>query len=161
MMDVSNSWVRTLRRYIVLILASNLLWEILQLPLYTIWQEGQPSEITFAIFHCTLGDVLIATACIVAALAIFGDTSWPQTRFCPVLLTATVFGVAYTLYSEWVNVHIREAWAYTRLMPTLPLLNAGISPILQWLILPPLCLLLSARGRHAFKRPCHADEERK
>lgn len=148
-MRISDSWLQTLRRYIVLILVTNLMWEILQLPLYTLWQEGQPHEIAFAVFHCTLGDVLIATACIVAALAIFADTSWPQTRFLPVLLGATVFGVAYTFYSEWVNVYVREAWAYTRLMPTLPLLNAGLTPILQWIVLPPLCLWLSARGNGA------------
>ena len=150
-MPVSNSWLRTLRRYIVLILTSNLLWEILQLPLYTLWEEGQPGEIAFAIFHCTLGDVLIATASLVAALTLFSNADWPQNRFLPVMLSATVFGLAYTIYSEWVNVYVREAWAYTRLMPTLPPLNSGLTPVLQWLLLPPLCLWLSVRDKPVFR----------
>jgi hypothetical protein len=34
-------------------------WEVLQLPLYTIWQSDV-SAIVLAIAHCTGGDVLIA-----------------------------------------------------------------------------------------------------
>lgn len=35
--------------------ALNLLWEIAQLPLYTIYEEGEPAAIAFAVAHCTAG----------------------------------------------------------------------------------------------------------
>jgi hypothetical protein len=45
----------------------NLAWEVAQLPLYTI-STASPSEIVFAIVHCTLGDVLITAGSLLLAL---------------------------------------------------------------------------------------------
>jgi hypothetical protein len=62
-----------------------------------------------------------------------------------VAVVATAVGLGYTVFSEWLNVEVREAWAYAEAMPRLPLLGTGLAPVLQWLILPPLALL-GARG---------------
>jgi hypothetical protein len=35
-----------------------------------------------------------------------------------------------------LNIEIREAWAYRDLMPVIPVIDAGLSPILQWVIIP-------------------------
>jgi hypothetical protein len=43
-------------------IALNLVWEVAQLPLYTLWVEATPGEIAFAILHCTGGDAMIAAA---------------------------------------------------------------------------------------------------
>ena len=45
----ASKWLSALRYYLACILLANLLWEILQLPLYTIWTEGTPAEIAFAV----------------------------------------------------------------------------------------------------------------
>jgi len=45
-------------------------------------------------------------------------------------------GLAYTFYSEWRNVVVRGSWAYSNLMPVIPALETGLSPLLQWLIVP-------------------------
>ena len=55
-------------RYVPVLGALNLLWEIAQLPLYTIWDEGTPSFIAYAVVHCTLGDVAIGTLALLVAL---------------------------------------------------------------------------------------------
>src|SRR3546814_16537515 len=55
-------WLTALRRYLVAITVGNLVWEFAHLPLYTIWYEGTPGEILFAVLHCTGGDLLIASA---------------------------------------------------------------------------------------------------
>ena len=55
----------------------------------------------------------------------------------------TLLGVCYTVFSEWLNVFVREGWAYTDWMPVLPLLGTGLTPVLQWLLLPGLALHLS------------------
>ena len=34
------TWLAVLRRYIIFIVAANLLWEIAHLPLYAMWQKG-------------------------------------------------------------------------------------------------------------------------
>jgi hypothetical protein len=47
-------------------------------------------------------------------------------------------GLSYTLFSEYLNVHIRGSWGYSGLMLIVPVLRAGLVPLLQWIILPSL-----------------------
>src|SRR3546814_20048924 len=51
-----GEWLGAARRYVAAVAAGNLLWEYVQLPLYTIWYEGSTMEILFAVDHCTGGD---------------------------------------------------------------------------------------------------------
>ena len=69
------SWLAAIRRYLLLIAGANLVWEVAQLPFYTI-------------------------------------------------------------FSEWLNTEIRGSWAYSELMPTLPLIDAGLAPFSQWIVIP-------------------------
>ncbi len=141
-------WLRVWRRYLSFATLTNLVWELAHLPLYTIWTEALWPERLFAAVHCTLGDVLIATDSLVLSLAVVGDSRWPRDSFCRVALMATVLGIAYTIFSEWLNLVVRQSWAYSAWMPTLPMLGTGLSPLLQWLVLPPLGLAW-ARGKPA------------
>lgn len=131
-------------RYLSYMLLANLAWEIVQLPMYTLWTEGSASEIAFAVAHCTLGDVLIATtAWILAALVAAKATPmWPA-AFQVLLL---LLGVAYTAFSEWLNVSVRGTWAYSQWMPLVPWTPVGLTPILQWLVLPPIAMKLAKWG---------------
>ena len=71
-----------------------------------------------------------------------GEANWPEAGFARVAVTATGLGVAaYTVVSEWLNTSVTQSWAYTKAMPTLPPLGTGLAPLLQWLLLPPVCLL--------------------
>jgi hypothetical protein len=58
-----------------------------------------------------------------------------------------VLGIGYTVFSEWLNVDVRATWAYTEQMPVLPPLGTGLTPLLQWLIIPTLTWALMARQR--------------
>lgn len=132
----AGDWLETVRRYLTVIAVGNLLWEFAQLPLYTIWYEGSTMEILFAVAHCTGGDVLIAGTALLGALLIAGDRRWPQARFRAVAAIAILGGLAYTIFSEWLNTEIRGSWAYTEAMPQLPLVGAGIAPLAQWIVVP-------------------------
>ena len=140
-----NAWLPMLRGYLVWTVAAHLSWEILQLPLYTIWAEETPGYIAFAVAHCTAGDMLIAGATLALALVLAGRGDWPAERFWPVAMLATVFGVAATIYIEWLNTSVRLAWAYTEAMPVVPVLETGLTPLAQWLLLPPLGLWFCRR----------------
>ena len=129
-------WLGALRVYLGFVLAANLAWEIVQLPLYTIWKDGTVGEIVFAVAHCTGGDALIATVSLVGALLLFARTNWPQERYGAVASAAVIAGVGYTIFSEWLNTKVRGSWTYSELMPTLPLLDVGLSPIAQWIVIP-------------------------
>lgn len=141
-----GAWLRALRRYYAVAVPADLLWEFLHLPLYTIWHEEGPGEIVFAALHCTGGDVLIATATLVLALLLAGS-GWPlqRTAVRQVAALTVALGVGYTVFSEWLNTEVREAWAYADAMPVLPLLETGLTPVLQWLVIPSLSLWWAGR----------------
>lgn len=132
----SGDWFSALRRYFLAIALGNLIWEFAQLPLYTIWHQGTAREIVFAAVHCTGGDVLIAGMSLLAALMVLGTGRWPHARFRVVALATILGGLAYTVFSEWLNTEIRGSWAYSEWMPTLPLIGAGLSPFAQWMVVP-------------------------
>jgi uncharacterized membrane protein (UPF0136 family) len=141
------NWSRPLSVYIAVSAVLHVLWELVQLPLYTIWTTGTSREIAFAVLHCTSGDLLIATLALIAALLAVGHRDWPHQRFVPVVVAAVVIGLSYTVYSEWLNTVVRKSWTYSPMMPTLPWLGTGLSPFMQWLIVPAIAFT-AVRRRH-------------
>jgi hypothetical protein len=147
--DISkdSDWLRTIRSYLLASGFGHLVWEIAQLPLFTIWRTGTAQDIATAVVHCTLGDLSIALVTLSLALVIFGSPDWPARQFVAVLSTVVILSVGYTVYSEYVNTIARQSWAYGPLMPTLPWIGTGLSPLLQWLIVPSLAFVWSGRNR--------------
>lgn len=146
------------RRYLPWLIGLNLGWEVIQLPLYTIWREGSAASIAFAIAHCTAGDALIGLAALALALLLLraGPASrWNWRAVCAVV---AVLGVGYTAFSEWGNTVLRPAWAYSALMPILTAggIELGVSPLLQWLVLPPLALHFARLGSPTFAAQARA-----
>ena len=130
--------MRIVLRYAAAMLLLNFIWEVAQLPLYTLWWTASAREAAFAIFHCTAGDLLIAAISLALAIAVFGRREWPARRFGAVAFAAVAFGVAYTGFSEWLNIHVRQSWAYSAWMPIIPGIGIGFSPLMQWLLIPAL-----------------------
>jgi hypothetical protein len=90
--------------------------------------------------------VLIALSALAAALVLAGDLRWPAGSFRGVAALTIAFGLAYAVYSEWINVSVRGNWSYSPRMPTVPPLGTGLSPILQWLVVPTLALGAARRS---------------
>ena len=128
---------RDLYKFLGLLAGLNLIWEIGQLPLYTLWHSGSWTKITFSIAHCTLGDFLIALTCAILSLAVTG-WNWPESRQhnAIFLFSFITFGLIYTVFSEWLNATVRMSWTYSNLMPIIPPLGTGVAPLLQWIALP-------------------------
>lgn len=133
-----GAWHPALRRYLGVIALGNLAWEFAQMPLYTLWRRGTWGEIAFAALHCTGGDILIALSTLTLALLAVGSGEWPVRRFGPVAALTVTLGIAYTIFSEYINIVIRAAWAYSDVMPVLSVFgfHVGLSPLLQWLVVP-------------------------
>jgi hypothetical protein len=55
-----------------------------------------------------------------------------------------VIGLGYTIFSEWLNIVVRESWAYRELMPVIPMIDAGLSPVAQWIVLPAIAFWWAA-----------------
>lgn len=140
------AWLAAFRRYLAFLALANLVWEIAQLPLYTIWGTDTVGELAFAVVHCTGGDILIAFSSLLLSLVLTGSDEWPRRRFGRVAALAVGFGVGYTIFSEWLNIVVREAWQYSELMPVVPFIDTGLSPLLQWIIIPSLGLWWARRA---------------
>jgi hypothetical protein len=141
-----QAWAFIARGYLPWIAGLNLAWETLQIPLYTIWTEASAGAIAFAIFHCTGGDVLIGAVALALALTLGREgpiAHWHWRRIVGLML---LLGPGYTIFSEWLNTTLFR-WSYSELMPTLNLagIKIGVSPLLQWLTLPPLASYLARR----------------
>ena len=134
-----------LRGYLAVTAALDLVWETAQLPLYTIWTDGTSRGMAFAVLHCTAGDVLLAFLVLVGALLLVGDPAWPGRRAGRVAGLTLVAGLACTVLIEWVMVEVWRTWAYSDLMPLLPPFGTGLSPVLQWLVVPAAALRTAYR----------------
>lgn len=127
----------------------NLLWEVAQLPLYDIWYEASSGEIALAVLHCTAGDLLIGINSAIVALflaAVLYRSTHPSVW--AIGLIFVLIATAYTIYSEWLNVFMRKSWSYSELMPTIPPLETGLSPLLQWIIVPVVTIWIVELRRH-------------
>ena len=133
---------RALGVYLGVTAVANLLWETLQLPLYTIWTTGTAREITFAVMHCTAGDVLIAFGALFLAIIAGRCSSSPIDSWKRIAALTIVFGIAYTAFSEWLNIYVRHTWTYAPIMPVLRVgrIELGLSPLAQWVVVPSVAL---------------------
>ena len=139
-------WLAALRTYLGVTAIANLIWETLHLPLYTVWTTASTGQLAFAVLHCTAGDILIALSALAVAIVSVGTKSWPGEHDRPVLLVTLFIGVAYTIFSEWLNNVIRASWSYSPLMPVVPFINTGLSPLLQWIVIPVFALITARRA---------------
>jgi hypothetical protein len=64
---------------------------------------------------------------------------WPASRPWTGGAIIVVGALAYTAWSEWYNVYHAGNWGYTVSMPLI--FGIGLSPLLQWLILPPISVI--------------------
>lgn len=138
---------RAVVRYLGAVAVGSLVWEVLQLPLYARWRTASPAYWAFAAFHCWAGDLLIASASLGLGILVAGR-AWPSRGYVRVATATILLGIAYTVFSEWLNVAVRGSWAYAPTMPRVPPLGTGLSPLLQWIVVP-----LAA---FAWARPCSA-----
>lgn len=133
-------------------------WEYLQVPTYAGMAEMQHWEGVKFCTSATLGDVGFAltaywTACLVAR-----SRHW---LLCPRPRETVAFlalGVALTVAAEYYYTNISLRWAYADLMPLVPPFGTGLSPLLQWLAVPPLVLWLSRRHLLGAARLAKRDE---
>jgi hypothetical protein len=143
----------------------NLAWETAHARLYTLWAGADGLTVAWSLFHCTLGDVVIALAMFALAGVALRRADWPASRPWAGGAIVVSGALAYTAWSEWYNVYRAGNWAYTASMPLI--FGVGLSPLLQWLILLPVLVLAHRTlapplfGRHNSNNPIPARDSRR
>lgn len=118
-------------------------WELLQVPLY----QGMPDAAHWdAIKVCTratLGDGIIMLLAYWSSALLVRDRWWIARPRLASILMLVGLGVAITVLLERLAVvsdNPNWGWRYAEAMPMVPILGIGLTPLLQWLILPPLVI---------------------
>jgi hypothetical protein len=122
--------------WVALAFVLNLIWETAHVRLYTLWATADAKTVAWSLFHCSLGDVVIALVMFALAGILLGQADWPRSRPWAGIAIVVTGAMAYTAWSEWYNVYSAGKWAYTESMPMI--FGIGVSPLLQWAILPPV-----------------------
>jgi hypothetical protein len=113
-------------------------WEILQSPFF----QGMTAALHgVAVRICTLatlGDVglMLLNFWIVAWVG--GGRHWPLQPTMARMAGFTGLGLAATILFEILAIQVWHRWHYSDLMPTIPILEVGLIPLLMWGVLPPL-----------------------
>lgn len=124
----------------------NFVWEMLQVPFFAEMPRMPHWSAVLFCARATVGDAEIAVIAYwaVALLAAPGR-KWilrPSRRHVGGFVAA---GVGVTVVLEIVFTRVWHRWSYSELMPVVPVLDVGLSPIAQWMILPPLVVWLVRR----------------
>lgn len=100
------------------------------------------------ILHCTratLGDVVIALIAFLFACAIARSRIWLlEFNTIPAAVYYST-GIIITIGFEILATGPLNRWQYSEFMPLLPLVEVGVSPVAQWVVIPALVLWLSKR----------------
>lgn len=128
-------------RVAVLALLFNVVWELVQGPLY----EGytyNPGHITFCVLAAVADGIMVLLLYFGLAL-IFKSVLWVQNVSFTRLLLVMLIGGTGAILSE--KRHLEAgSWAYSASMPVIPIVEAGLSPVLQFTILPVIIYLISS-----------------
>lgn len=137
------------RALIIFIVASavNYPWEVGQIMFYDV--SGTLAEIARHCLVPSLGDGVLVLIIYMSGLIVFKRLDWADTPSLRSYMLMLGAGLLVALAIEWLGVYVLGRWRYSELMPLVPMLDVGILPILQMLLLPALIFHLVA-GR--FKR---------
>ena len=137
--------------------ALHFVWEFVQVPTYTGMAELPHWEAIKLCMSATFGDVGFALPAFWVACLAARRRDWilRPTRFPTVIFVAV--GIVLTAGLEYYYTNISLRWTYSELMPLVPPLGTGLSPLLQWFVVPLLVIWLTRRhllGAQAIHEAC-------
>ena len=92
--------------------------------------------------RATVGDVEIILGIYLAGALAAGDLAWGLRGRWNIYATAAVMGLACAALVEHAALAAGR-WSYTEHMPVVSMLGAGLWPLLQMTLLPPLTFLFA------------------
>jgi hypothetical protein len=121
-------------------------WEFLQAPWYRTVPDMRHWEAVKFCSWAAVGDGVLAVVAfwVVAGFAV-SSRSWIRRPTVRTVAGFVLAAEAMTVAIEWLATEVWQRWSYAPDMPTLPLVGAGVAPLLQWLLLPPLVVAIVRR----------------
>jgi hypothetical protein len=138
-------WRRLGRFFATTVLASfvlNEIWEMAQMSAYV---ETAGHSWTSTLALCTraaVGDVGIILGIYAVGALAAGDLGWGLVGRWNIYATAAVLGLACAALVEHAALAAGR-WSYTERMPVVSVIGAGLWPLLQMTLLPPLTVWIA------------------
>ena len=125
----------------------NLPRELWQMPLFEHMPLAPHWEAVKTCSRAAVGDAEIALVAYWAVALVVRHRGWVVVPTLSRLLGFTVCGLAITIAIERLALDglWMQGWSYSSLMPVVPGLGVGLSPLVQWPVLPPLLIWLVRR----------------
>lgn len=122
-------------------------WEMLQIPWFAGMLEASHGAVVWLCVRATGGDVVILLAGFWLASLVAGRRDWlvAGADWRRPALVVVLVGVVVTVVFEWLATGPLGRWEYTDAMPVIPFVETGLTPLVQWLVVPPLVLWLAHR----------------
>jgi hypothetical protein len=122
----------------------NLVWEVLHTVFY-VCSSYIYTETLRDILEATIGDSVITLCLYGLGIVYHQKMTWIYHcthRDCLFLMGS---GVLLALLIEFFSIHIFDRWEYNALMPLIPGLGVGVTPVVQLALLPMATFFLTTR----------------
>ena len=127
----------------------HLLWENLQMPLYAGFETAPLQEHFWICFKATGGDLLFMLTIYTALAVVHRDPYWIANRAAyahpATWIVALLIGALLAVSFELWAVYVDHRWQYTEAMPLVPIVEVGLLPVLQMLVIPLVTLAATSR----------------
>ena len=118
----------------------NFVWELMQMPLFTGFADFQYYQVILNCMKATFGDVVISLVAFAGACLIARSRMWIILTKNSGVVAFLAIGLVITIVFELLATGPLNRWEYGELMPMVPVIGVGVSPVAQWIILPLLRL---------------------
>lgn len=118
----------------------NFAWEIIQSPLYK-GHSYNANHIALCVVASVVDDIMVLLLYFSLAL-IFRNPLWVRDLKLYRIITLVLTGGLGAILAETKNLAAGN-WAYAPSMPLVPFLHTGVSPVLQFMLLPTIIYYLS------------------
>ena len=115
--------------------AANFPWEMVHSLLYRGWREATWPQHLVCCGLASLADGVGIAAIFLAGAVAFRDPHWTRIVSAARLGLAALLGLGAAVATEWLALRL-DWWAYGPAMPRVPGTNLGISPLVQFVVLP-------------------------
>ncbi len=125
--------------------AFHFIWEFIQIPTYAGMTELEHWQGVLVCTQATFGDAGIALVAFWTASISVRSRHWIRSLRPLPLSVYWLMGLVITVTLELIYTEITHRWTYSELMPLVPPLGTGLSPLLQWILVPLLVVFVVQR----------------
>ena len=113
-------------------------WEISQMRYYLFSVPSLPSYDVFIEGHWTTAakDGLITVALYLLVGMLVKNAGWAKRFNRQRFMFLIVLGFLWAVGVEYHAIEVAHRWTYAKSMPMIPILNVGVAPVLQMVIIP-------------------------